>query len=184
MQKISSILLTLMLFIFLGCKSHYSYSSQPPMKPMQTTIASVAITEFSGINTSAKYRGWFDTYLSQALSKKSFIDLNSASENRLHVNVNISPASIKRYRDRDIFKNKVYVIDTDILLHAEFKLVGTDDTLICSETYVKSKSVSLSSTKSYENANKNRPLHVIQKEVIESLAISIASDIIECTKVL
>jgi hypothetical protein len=183
MQKVSSIVLTLMLFIFIGCKSHYSYSSQPPIKPVATKISSIGIAEFKGINVDGKYRGWFDTYLSQALAKKSFIELNEASLNRLHVNVNISPASVKRYRDIDIFKNKVYVIDTDIILHAEYKLVGADGIVICADTYVKTKSSSSSSTGSYEDANRARPLHVIQKEMMQSMTKTIASKIIDNTKV-
>ncbi len=182
MIKISYSLILFTVLFFSGC-ANYSYSSYPPPKPTVTTIESVGIAEFKGINVDGKYRGWFDTYLSQALSKKSFIDLNSASENRLHVNVNISPASIKRYRDRDIFKNKVYVIDTLIFLHAQVKLIGADGKIIYEETYSKTKSSSSSSTGSYEGANRARPLHVIQKEMIESLAKSIASDIIKNTKV-
>jgi len=171
-----------MMFFFWGCGS-YHYSSQPPLKPQVTTIKSLSLEKFSGWNLQSAYKVWFQESLSEALLKKSYISLQRGSKNRLHVNVHITPVKIKRYRDTDIFKNKVYVVDKKLHLDAEYELFNDKGKSICESSYGKSSFSSSSSTGSYRDAEKSRPLRELEKELMHGLAEAIAWRIIECTKV-
>jgi hypothetical protein len=170
------------MLLFWGCGS-YHYSSQPPQKPQVTTISSLTLKEFSGWNMQSAYKVWFNDYLATALLQHSHITLQRDSKNHLHVNVQVAPVTIKRYRDTDIFKNRVYVIDKRLHLDAEYELFDSKGKSICESSYSKSSVSSSSSTQSYHDAEKSKPLRELEKGLMRGLAEAIAKRVVESTNV-
>jgi hypothetical protein len=177
------ILFFLILLFFSGCSYHYSYSSQPEQKPVATTIETVRVSSFKGFNIEPAYQVWFESALRQSLQKRSFINLSQASENSLHVNVTISPVWIRRYRDVDMFKTKVFVVYKSVHLEAEYELFDAEGNSIVQSSYGNTAVSSSETSTSYADADNKRPLHVIHKDLMQSMAEAIAQRVIDATEV-
>jgi len=175
-------LLFLVGLFFYGCGS-YHYSSQPPVQPAATTIRSLHVKDFKGINTEPSYQVWFESALRESLQKRSFITLDPVSENTLHVSVIISPVRIKRYRNIDMFKTKVFVVDKSVHLEAEYELLDAQGKKIVQSSYAKTSLSSSETSTNYADADKMKPLHVIHKELMQGMAEAIAKRVIEMTTV-
>ena len=169
----------LVLFLFSGCSYHYS--SQGEQKPVATSIQSLHVASFEGVNIKPSYQVWFESALRQSLQKRSFIDLAQASGNGLHVKVVISPVLIKRYRDVDIFKNKVFVVDKSVHLEAEYELTDSSGKKLLQSSYGSTNSSTSDTTTSYADADEIKPLHVIHKELMQSMAEAIAQRVVNAT---
>jgi hypothetical protein len=170
------------ILFFWGCGS-YHYSNQPPQKPQVTTLKSLSLKKFSGWNVQSAHITWFKESLAAALLEHSYILLQRDSKNNLHVDVRIAPIKVKRYRDTDMFKNRVYVIDKELYLNAEYELFDENGKSICESSYTKSSFSSASSIRSYKDAEKSKPTRELEKNLMRGLADAIAKTIVESTKV-
>jgi hypothetical protein len=135
------------------------------------------------MNTQPAYQVWFESALRESLEKRSFITLDPMSQNVLHVSVVISPVIIKRYRDIDMFKTKVFVVDKSVHLEAEYELLDAESKTILQSSYGKTAISSSETSTSYADADKMKPLHIIHKELMQSMAEAIAQRVIDTTKV-
>ena len=164
-----------------GCSYHCS--SQPPPKPAVTSIMTLSLWDFDGENIGPGYQERFQSALRRFLQKRSFISVTRTSDTHLHVKLAMTPVLIRRYRDIDMFKTEVYVVDKSVHLDAEYTLTDGNGNTIVESSYGKSSFSSAESPIGYADADRLTPLHAMHEALMAFLADAVAGSIVTATEI-
>ena len=172
-------------FLMMGCKSHYSYSTNPKKEitRVKSDIQDLKLESLTGVSVYSHTYLWdFKKYLKEELKKRTHIRLNSNSLNRLLIKVTISPIRTKKYYDR-VFKVDQYHLKKSIKMTADYNIRDENGKVIVSEPLsLISTENSVISTRSYKDAerkyDRDEKEDKLYKKLMRSLAKSVVSDIV------
>jgi len=169
------------IFLMMGCRSHYSYSSSPKKEitRVKTDIRDLKLLDLTGVSVHTRtYRWDFEAYLKEELKKSTYITLNSSSSNRLIIKASISPIGTKKYYDR-VFKVDQFRLVKSIKMSANYKILDKNGKVIVSEPlYIISTENSEISNRSYGDAARKYFRNDMKEKLYEKLMRKLAKNVV------
>jgi len=173
------------LFLIIGCKSHYSYSSSPKKEitKVKTNIQDFKLERLTGVSVHTRtYRWDFEDYLKEELKKRTYITLDSSSSNRLVIKASISPIKTKKHYYK-VFKVDQFRLVKSVKMNTNYVIKDKDGKVIISEPlYIISTENSEISNHSYRDAERkyyrNEKEDKLYEKLMRKLAKSLVSNII------
>ena len=184
LNRFLTLSIPLLLLMLAGCKSHYSYSSEPnsPIRRVKTDISTLEFVYLKGVNIQSADRWNFKTYLKKELKKNTFITLDSSSPNKLYITATITPLVTKRYKDI-FFKVDQFHVDKSASMLVNYKIKDKNGDIMLSDVYSIDIQKSEVSNIDYREAErkhlKNDSINKLHKKMMRGLAKSVVSHIIE-----
>ena len=169
------------LFLIIGCKSHYSYSSSPKkeIKRVKTDIQDLRVENLIGVSVHNHTYIWdFKKYLKEELQKRTYIKLNSKSSNKLLIKASISPIRTKKYHNK-VFKVDQFHLKKSIKMSAKYYIRNQKGKVIAFEPLsMVSTENSTISNRSYRDAERKYYREEKEDELYQKLMRSLAKSVV------